>query len=142
MGPARETARALPGYGSDPGHNGRGRDLAIVSLRVLRQYEIYRRHLRGELGDSYNGYFYVPSRQLAIIVGTGEGWEHVSASHPDRCPTWEEMDEIKRLFWAPEDCVMQLHVPVTEHISCHPYCLHLWRPIDSKIPQPPAWMVA
>jgi hypothetical protein len=33
-------------------------------------------------------------------------------------------------------------VPIVEHINCHPYCLHLWRPHNVEIPRPPSWMVA
>jgi hypothetical protein len=36
---------------------------------------------------------------------------------------------------------MQLHVAVKEHINCHPYCLHIWRPHDQVIPLPPSIMV-
>jgi hypothetical protein len=37
-------------------------------------------------------------------------WEHVSVSLPNRCPNWPEMDFVKRLFWADDEIVMQLHV--------------------------------
>ena len=65
---------------------------------------------------------------LRVIASTGAGWDHVSVSLPDRCPTWAEMDKVKRLFWRDAETVMQLHVPRTEHVNCHPNCLHLWRP--------------
>lgn len=74
---------------------------------------------------------------LRMIASWGEGWEHVSVSTPTRCPTWEEMCRVKAWFWEAEDCVMQLHPPARTHVNCHPYCLHLWRPICSEIPQPP-----
>ncbi|EFH8163197.1 hypothetical protein GI328_23040 [Escherichia coli] len=45
------------------------------------------------------------------------------------------------MFWEPEDAVMQLHVPESQHINNHPYCLHLWRPINKEIPLPPQFMV-
>lgn len=65
-------------------------------------------------------------------------WDHVSVSLSDRCPTWEEMDFVKRLFFKPEEVCFQLHVSDVEHISNHPYCLHIWRPLDVGIPRPPA----
>jgi len=40
------------------------------------------------------------------------------------------------------ETVMQLHVPVAEHRNLHPNCLHLWRPLNERIPQPPPDMVA
>jgi len=68
----------------------------------------------------------------------GEPWEHVSVSLKDRCPTWEEMDFIKRIFWKDDEVVMQLHVPRKDHISFCETCLHLWKPIGLEIPRPPS----
>jgi len=68
-------------------------------------------------------------------------WDHVSVSHGDRCPTWEEMDYIKRLFFKPDEWAFQLHPAGGENISNHPYCLHIWRPLDAAIPLPPSIMV-
>ena len=113
-----------------------------MTMRCPRHLEIYRRPYRGMLGDSSNGYLLVPVRKLKIVFSNGEGWEHVSVSTPDRCPTWEEMEWVKREFWDESDTVMQIHVPAAEHINCHPYCLHLWRPSSGDIPRPPAYMVA
>lgn len=94
-----------------------------------------------------NGAFRIPSRPghtpFTVIASDQMGWEHVSASLPHRCPTWEEMCKVKALFWDDEDCVMQLHPPKSEWISNHPYCLHLWRPIHGcmAIPMPPGVLV-
>jgi hypothetical protein len=38
------------------------------------------------------------------------------------------MEFVKRIFFADDETAMQLHVPLAEHISHHPYCLHIWRP--------------
>ncbi len=70
--------------------------------------------------------------KLAVIVSDGDKWDHVSVSLATRCPTWEEMCFIKKLFFKPEEAVMQLHPPATEYVNCHPYCLHLWRPQTEK----------
>lgn len=78
---------------------------------------------------------------LNVIASFGHGWDHVSVSTTLRCPTWEEMDFVKRLFFDDRECVMQLHPPRAEWVNCHPYCLHLWRPQQAAIPQPPQWMV-
>jgi hypothetical protein len=77
----------------------------------------------------------------AARVGPEYAWEHVSVSIENRCPTWEEMDYVKDLFWKPDECVMQLHVPKAEHKNCHQYCLHLWRPLETTIPRPPVGAV-
>lgn len=94
------------------------------------------------MGDRENGYLVIPKRQMTVVFSNGDGWEHVSVSHPDTTPTYEEMDDIKRRFWDDRDCVMQLHVPVSDHKNFHPHCLHLWRPTTVEIPRPPSDMVA
>ena len=79
--------------------------------------------------------------KMMVVASTGEGWDHVSVSLRNRCPTWDEMERVKRMFFRPDETAMQLHVPPAAHISVHPYCLHLWRPQDVQIPLPPDWMV-
>ena len=77
---------------------------------------------------------------LQIIASSGSNevpWEHVSVSTQKRCPTWDEMDAVKRLFWDDEECVMQLHPPRSAWVNNHEHCLHLWRPLRSEIPLPP-----
>jgi hypothetical protein len=79
--------------------------------------------------------------ELRVIASDGGGWDHVSVSLPDRCPTWNEMRFIKDIFWGPEEAVMQLHPPQSEYVNCHPFCLHMWKPQNADIPAPPTWMV-
>ncbi len=79
--------------------------------------------------------------QLRIIVGIGAGWDHVSVSLETRCPTWGEMEFVKRLFFRDDETAIQLHVPPADHINHHAFTLHLWRPHMVSIPRPPAWMV-
>lgn len=79
--------------------------------------------------------------RIRVIASDGEGWEHVSVSFQNRTPSWEEMCEIKEIFWDKQDCVMQLHPPESDYVSFAKHCLHLWRPTDREIPRPPSWMV-
>lgn len=96
-----------------------------------------------------NGAFEIPRKGVMITVIASDGrywkrcnlpgqpWEHVSVSTPGRCPTWMEMDYVKRLFWADDETVIQMHVPRKLHINQHEFCLHLWKPTKTKIPLPP-----
>jgi hypothetical protein len=84
----------------------------------------------------------IDKRRLRVIASNGEGWDHVSVSLANRCPRWSEMEYVKRLFFHDHETAMQLHVPPADHISDHPYCLHLWRPHGTEIPRPPAIMVS
>jgi hypothetical protein len=81
------------------------------------------------------------SKLFRVVASDGEGWEHVSVSYPNRCPTWNEMCMIKDIFWDEDDCVIQYHPPKEDYIDNHKFCLHLWRPIGVEIPRPPKIMV-
>lgn len=90
-----------------------------------------------ELGGAYVLDSPVNGEFIRIIASIGEGWDHVSVSLVNRCPTWEEMEHVKRTFFRDNETAFQLHVPPSDHINNHPYVLHLWRPQRSKIPMPP-----
>lgn len=123
----------------------------MIDLNTLNHYRVRMRNFDGSsLGDDTCGAFLVPvrnkhirdyKRDLSVVASSGYGWEHVSVSHPKKTPTWDEMEFIKRMFFKPEETVMQLHVSVKNHINIHPYCLHLWRPTEVELPLPPEWMV-
>lgn len=99
----------------------------------------------GGIGDSMGGFFHVPSpldkKALRVMASSGMGWDHVSVSRAERCPDWTEMEHVKRMFFLDHETAMQLHVPSSDHVNCHPYCLHLWRPHGVEIPRPPSIMV-
>lgn len=108
-----------------------------TSLAVIEHY--------GWAGDETCGVFRVPSpidgNLLCIVASCGEGWDHVSVSRATRCPNWPEMQAVYKMFFAEGETAMQLHVPAADHVNCHPYCLHLWRPQEIDIPRPPAEFV-
>lgn len=78
---------------------------------------------------------------MIIVASWGGNWDHVSVSRRDRCPTWDEMEMVKRRFFKEDEVAYQLHMPPSKHINIHPYCLHMWRPHDQTIPLPPEIMV-
>jgi hypothetical protein len=98
-------------------------------------------------GDQHGAFqIHGPNGTDLVIMSSGtgneaEGWEHVSISTRHRTPNWGEMCFVKGLFWTDEECVIQYHPPASEHINHHPYCLHLWRPTELKIPMPPSLFV-
>lgn len=94
--------------------------------------------------DGNNGAFFVKVKHnqiLKVIASDGAGWEHVSVSREDRCPSWDEMCQIKDIFWDTSDCVVQYHPPKEEYVNNHQFCLHLWRPIFTALPMPPSIFV-
>lgn len=107
--------------------------------KELEQYRVYPEGY--EKQNPQNGMLLIKSRGLGIIFSNGGDWEHVSVSRRSRTPSYEDMCWVKSAFWDSEDCVMQLHVPATDHVNCHEHCLHLWRPTEQEIPRPPAIFV-
>lgn len=114
-----------------------------MAFRVPEEFRI-RTHPRLGSDASYgnNGAFLIRRRRrdLQAVASDGMGWEHVSVSiygQPSQVPTWDEMCEVKGLFWEPEDVVIQFHPRESEYVNHHPGCLHLWRPIGVEVPTPP-----
>ena len=119
-----------------------------MTFHVPEKYRFKTGPLKSFESDGNNGVFIISSlkmpRELKTIASDGMGFEHVSVTHmrlTKRTPTWKEMCLIKAIFWDDEDCVIQLHPPKLECINLHPYCLHLWRPINVAIPMPLKIMV-
>jgi hypothetical protein len=114
-------------------------------MRNLRIHDRFRVKMNlGEmLSPEYEGAFkfQYKGKLLGVVASNSDGWDHVSVSTNDRCPTWDEMEHIKRCFFMDDETAMQLHVPASDHISYHPYCLHMWRPHDVEIPRPPQALV-
>jgi hypothetical protein len=92
--------------------------------------------------DGFAGFIMMPNekRLLAFIASWGGGWDHVSVSYTHRCPTWEEMQRVKEMFYADDEVVVQYHPASDQYVNNHPYCLHLWKPHEERIPTPPTWM--
>ena len=64
---------------------------------------------------------------LTVLVGNapGEGW-HMSISHPDRYPDWDEISEARYRF-VPDEVSMVMHLPPrSEYVNLHETCFHLW----------------
>ena len=78
-----------------------------------------------------------PESELKIIASDGKGWDHVSVSTQDRCPTWNEMCWVKDLFFSSSEVVVQYHPAKKEYINSHVFCLHLWKPHGVELPTPP-----
>ena len=75
--------------------------------------------------------------RLRVIISDGLGWDHVSVSLEDRCPTWAEMNLIKDMFFDPECCVVQFHPPQSVYVNNHVNVLHLWHKQGSTTELPP-----
>lgn len=114
-------------------------------MKNLNALNHYRTEYRGDLGNEHSGAFvvYIGGKSFFVVASTGGGWDHVSVSPKNlkRCPTWEEMCEIKKMFFKPDEMVIEYHPASADYVNIHPYCLHLWRPQRETVPAPPIWMV-
>lgn len=118
--------------------------------KKIEQYRVTTGPMASDSTIGANGVFQIPFEgvRLGVVASDGTGWneselsgiawEHVSVSLTARCPTWSEMCFIKSIFWRDDETVLQFHVPKTDHVNYHQYCLHLWKPVGVEIPRPPA----
>ncbi len=114
-------------------------------MRDLRQLEKYRTIGQPNRPEEmqYGGAFRVVHKGnvLRIIASNDAGWDHVSISRMTACPSWEDMEFVKRMFFEEGELCWQYHVPVGDHININPHVLHIWRKHDFEMPLPPRWMV-
>lgn len=78
------------------------------------------------------------SDQCFVKFTRALGWEHLSVSHKNKIPSWQTMEEMKRIFWKDDEDAFQYHPIMDHYINNAPYCLHIWRPLETNIPMPPS----
>lgn len=76
-------------------------------------------------------------RNTRFIASNGGGWDHVSISCADRCPTWGEMEAVLRLCFDDDETAIHYRPKASEYKNVHNYCLHWWRFQHAEIPYPP-----
>lgn len=102
----------------------------------------------GPLGSTVdagnNGAFHIPyaDKTLYVIISDGMGWDHISVSTTYRCPTWEEMNFIKNLFFDSWETVVQFHPRHDQYVNCCDTCLHMWKKQGHEYQLPPKNMLA
>ena len=117
--------------------------------KFLERHRVRNGELASDESDGMNGAFVIKLHRwhpqgyatAMVVCSDRRGWDHVSVHIEtpleQRCPTWEEIDYIRKLFFRGDEWVMQLHAPADKNINEHPYTLHLWRPQNESIPVPP-----
>lgn len=94
------------------------------------------------------GVFIVPTpwkTKIHCVLGTDDSgtWERVSAMAEQkrgdfRPPTWDEMQFVKRSFWADDELVVQFHPAGERFTGTVSSMLHLWHATEAAIPTPEA----
>lgn len=85
---------------------------------------------------SSDGASYRHSNGLAAILTVaneldGKRWIHLSVSRATRLPSWDDLVSVRDAFLGPEALCVQVLAPKSRHVNIHPFCLHLWRCLDS-----------
>lgn len=115
-------------------------------MRDLRFLDEYRQSVNGHFGDNGRGFFIIPRKSFGfyqVIASNGQGWDHISVCLLDnkgkfveRTPNWDEMCEIKRLFFKTHEQTVEFHPKEEDYINDHPYVLHMWRYNVAEFPLP------
>lgn len=119
-------------------------------ISELDEYRIVHPTLGGTPAGASYGAFRILLRTCVLkVISSGscvdnpeaDGWEHVSVSIASRCPTWDEMCFVKRLFWGEDETVVEFHPKRSMYVNKMPYCLHMWKRADREYELPPAMFV-
>ena len=111
----------------------------MKSFDEIRKDRRFQQIVKGE--DGGRGYVTIKGKALHCIYSNGGGWDHVSVSLSNRCPTWDEMCAVKDVFFREDECCIEYHPKKEDYVNRHPYCLHIWKPQNAKIPTPPTIFV-
>lgn len=109
-------------------------------LNHRNDFEIIRKGFDGGMGIFTKGNI----KGMTVIWSYAGGWEHISMDGKSRMPTWEEMCQLKDMFFKDDECCVQYHPPKSEYVNNIPYCLHIWKPIEKYsgiLPIPPSLFV-
>ncbi len=109
-------------------------DEIIASKRVLISNKSF---------DGFAGNIFLSRWTGSVIASTGAGWEHISVSPYKKniTPTWDDMCQIKDLFFNDDEAVIQIHPPKAEYVNNVSNCLHLWRCTYKEMILPPSCLV-
>ena len=91
--------------------------------------------------DGFNGWITFQGKTFYFVCSNGGGWDHVSVSMRNRCPSWDEMCKVKDIFFKKDECCIEYHPAERDYVNLYPYCLHIWKPQKQEIPKPPKYFV-
>lgn len=110
------------------------RDRRRAKLRERQQAGWYQRDSRTIDGVTLMHWDHRDQQRRVFISledrGSAGKWKHVSVSHRDRYPTWDEIIEVKELFLGKECSAMQLIPPRSKWLNLMENCFHLWHRLD------------
>lgn len=118
---------------------------SLEKLMRANRWRVKQGKYASEDTDGWNGQFLIPmnGNLFLVMISDGLGWKHLSISNAQKraLPSWEDMCRAKDLFFADDEWVVQFHPAKDDNINEHPYCLHLWMPLNETMPRPSIIMV-
>lgn len=114
--------------------------LLYEELENLKDFQIIRKAFDGGMGVFTKGNL----KDMTVIWSYGGGWEHVSIDGKKRMPSWDEMCQLKDMFFTDDECCVQYHPPKREYVNNIQHCLHIWKPIEKYsgiLPVPPSLFI-
>jgi hypothetical protein len=60
----------------------------------------------------------------------GIEWAHASIARSTELPSYEDLVTLRTAVWGEEGWAFQVFAPPGDHISIHPFTLHLWGRLD------------
>lgn len=63
--------------------------------------------------------------QCTVFAGIENGKWHLSISHPNRYPQWDEIKEARYRFVPDRAMMVMILPPRSEYVNIHPNCFHL-----------------
>ena len=91
--------------------------------------------------DGMNGWITLRGKSFFFVCSNGGGWDHVSVSGKTNCPSWQDMCDVKDIFFSENECCVEYHPAKKDYVNIHPFCLHIWKPQNVDIPKPPRMFV-
>lgn len=83
---------------------------------------------------AYGARAYQSKDGLQVVFSCGrhdsKWWLHVSVVREGRCPDYDDLARVKRLFVGDARQALQIFPPRWRHVNLHPTCLHLWCCLD------------
>ena len=106
-------------------------------MRTLEEIRKKVSWVRPLFGDTYGAAIKTSRMTCSVVFGFNEnGWEHVSVSpYGGKTPSWDDMCEIKDMFWDDEEEVIQIHPKKSKYVNIVDNCLHLWRHKEIELPR-------
>lgn len=103
-------------------------------MRSIEQIKRSLPYIRTVIGDTFASEITIGKCKGSVVFSNNEGgYEHVSfAPYSGKIPKWDDMCELKELFWDCEEEVYQIMPKKSQYVNIKDNCLHLWRPCNGK----------